>query len=107
MVYHLVFDLLGSSQLFCFVESKSKAFAGKMKTSMKWKGGVQHPTEEITPTHAFCVPLETCVPSSNNEVRLHLQFHLVVKDLIPIYIRFYLCPSIRIFCACLILQANT
>ncbi|XP_072028473.1 LOW QUALITY PROTEIN: rho GTPase-activating protein 21-like [Amphiura filiformis] len=49
------------------IKGKSKAFAGMMKTSMKWKGGVPQPNEEITPTHAFCVPLETCVPSTNNE----------------------------------------
>ena len=47
-----------------------------MKTSMKWKGGEKQPAEEITPTHAFCVPLETCVPSSNNEVRLHMHSYL-------------------------------
>ena len=55
-----------------------------MKTSMKWKGGEKQPAEEITPTHAFCVPLETCVPSSNNEVRLRVPFH-PFKDLTAIW----------------------
>ena len=57
------------------IKGKSKgAFAGMMKSGMKWMGGVPQANEEITPTHAFCVPLERCVPSVNNEVSNQMIF---------------------------------